>query len=746
MESMRRYQTLLDPASLPALLERCKGQRFVAFDTETTGLNPWEEGFKLVGISVAVSQHEGFYIPVGHENFAGLDYQPPNVDSEVVREFILDLFTETKVVMHNAAYDRMVLNVTMGIDLDLMPYEDTMLALHLYNENHEKSLKEWSKTLLGIDERDFDLTGTLEANIKKALIQEHITSVPTPNKNGKMYNKKVKTYTLRPEWLDNLMAIWRGLHNGAVKFGFIIKMTAKIMAILKKAGIVDFPGTFPTDFRYVPVCYGGEYASDDVMNTYGLWEFVETFLANNPKLKDLYYNIEQPVNAIMTAATVRGLRTDLGHLQATKQVIGDRVKEGFAEALDLATQLIPAEKWQDGSFNADTLLGSSKQLSALLYDILGFPVLELTDKKAPSVAKTALEKLKLAVPAKAPGLTTEARRFVDAKLRLGKLEKLASTYTDSIREKLDKNGRVHPSYNTVGTVSGRMSSNSPNFQNMPRLLPEEVADMPWLQGIDIRGAFRADPGQVFVMADFNAMEMVVCAALSGDDAMKELLNTGRDLHCHTAKYAFKVDQDMDDKTFKKKHKDLRQKAKIVNFALIYAGTEYTLVRNFGFAENEARQLVAGYFEAYPKVGDWIANVNAELTQKGYVEYPDFGFIKHLDLPENYNPKNRDHWRQFHGALRSSQNALIQGYSAYVVKEAIVKMTDRFRSAGLEAQVMIQIHDEVGVSCPVHEAPVVSEIMLECMQRTLNGVLLKAEPELKLTLSKAEEPVAFADLI
>jgi flavin-dependent thymidylate synthase len=152
----------------------------------------------------------------------------------------------------------------------------------------------------------------------------------------------------------------------------------------------------------------------------------------------------------------------------------------------------------------------------------------------------------------------------------------------------------------------------------------------------------------------------------------------------------KLGMDLDDAQFK----DYLQKAKVVNFALIYGDTAYTLVRNFGFSKQEANQLIAGYFEAYPQV-------------------------KHLaHLPERAHPG-----------------------CAFVVKEAIVKMSRRFAEEGLDAQVIFQVHDEVGVLARLDCADRVAQVMLECMERDLNGVRLQSEPEFKLSMSKTETPLA-----
>jgi DNA polymerase I-like protein with 3'-5' exonuclease and polymerase domains len=152
----------------------------------------------------------------------------------------------------------------------------------------------------------------------------------------------------------------------------------------------------------------------------------------------------------------------------------------------------------------------------------------------------------------------------------------------------------------------------------------------------------------------------------------------------------------------------------------------------------------------------MEEVYKELEEKGYVEYPIYGYIKRLDLPEKLKRARKELWphivandrevsRQYHAALRTCQNALIQGLSAFVVKEAIVEIDRRLREEGLDAWVAYQVHDEIGVQANVKHAKRVMQIMLECMVREVNRVELDAEPELKRTMSKAEPPIPEEEL-
>ena len=735
---MRSYN-LVTKHTFPQALERIRQAKRVALDTETTGLHIYLPGFELVGLAVAVSPEEAYYFPYAHRDFAGLRYQPENLSREDLLQ-VLELVFQRPVVYHNAAYDRQVLYRTLGIPFDLSYGDDTMIALHLMDENHSNGLKEWSKTLLGLEE---------SRAVPELPSLTDVELVDAVNKSGRKYKRKV--HRLAPDWLDRLKTAFLSVHNGGVSFAALHKLIAQAFNTLKARGILDYSGSFPADFRYFPVQLAHIYALDDAMNTLALWEHVEIFLQLHPQLEKLYLDIELPVNDIMTRASARGVLVDRSVIERIAADLQAKLEEREEQVLKLLPKLVP--KGREAEFS--NVLNSAQQLSRLLYEVLGYPVLEKTPGGAGSTNSKVLVKL-LELQPRVKAKAEAAREFLKLKLEHSAIKKLQSTYTTSLLELLDDQGRIHTSYKTVGTVSGRMSSSDPNLQNLPRLLPEELEEKPYLKGIDIRSAFRADPGYVFVTADYTSMELVVCAAVSGDDNMRRLLNDGRDLHAHTAKYAFKVGMDLDDKEFKAKHKDLRQKAKIVNFALIYGGTEYTLIRNFGFSEEEARQLINGYFEAYPTVKVWMEEVYRQLEEKGYVVYPDYGYIKRMDLPEVLKKARREVWpiilnndpeakRQYYGALRSCQNALIQGYSAFVVKEAIVRMQRRFEEEGLDAQVIFQVHDEIGVLAHVKDAKRVADIMLETMERDLNGVKLTAEPEFKRSMSKVEAPILLEEL-
>ena len=738
--SRRRYETVRTAEQLSRLADELARSDVVALDTETTGLDVHAPGFQLVGVSISGDGQTGYYVPVAHESFLGLDYQPPNVPIEAVRDALWRIFTSTRTVMHNAAYDRPVLKRTLDLDFDYTRCEDTKLALHLINENGKQSLKDRAREFLGVKEvkkKFSDLRPHHEAEWTEAIIvHEKVDAVSA--KTGRRYKKNV--YRLKDGWVDELTRRWRLANTGAEPLSYVFDYWRGLMAFLRRKGIVDYEGTVPADFRLIPVGIATFYAGDDAINTWQLWQVAERKMREED-VERLYRTVELPVDDVMMRATWKGMRFNAEYFERMRVMLEERLEEATRDALSHAALLVDRHKLLNGTYKLDTLLGSSHQLQQLLFTDVGFTPVEYTDTGAPSVNADVLDALLRQTPKRAE-VTDEAHAFIRAKQRIADIQKILSTYVVGIPQLADQNGLIHPQFNVTGTVSGRMSSNSPNWQNMPRLLEEELEERPWLEGVDIRAGFEAPPGWVFVDMDYSSMEMVVCAALSQDENMIRLLEEGRDMHAYTARHAFNVGWELTDAEFKKVYKVERQAAKVVNFAIIYGGTEYTLMQRFKYTEDQARALIDGYFKAYPGVKRWMEEVYATLEREGQVRYPEYGYVKRMDIVA---PRTWEERRQYRAALRSCQNALIQGYSAFIVKDAIVQVDRELRRRGLRAYVAFQIHDEIGCLAPEEEAAEVFDIMRSVMTRDVNGVTLRADGEVKRSMSKNASPIDLLDL-
>lgn len=751
-----------------------------SLDTETTGLNIFDPEFKLVGVVLGVGPHEAFYLPVEHLNPTrmDLDFSVFNNPREHLRGLLEKLMRKYTPVYHNAAYDRLVLNKTLGLDLDTTYGHDTGLMAHLVNENTPTNLKALAAEYLLLPDEVPELPKAAE--IDEQLLDTVFEARTLYYDEGGNPTVKHGALVLATYWEALLSKLYRRYSNGALPYSFVMELTKRAYTKTFKNGQPLFapspshgavkaldPKVF-NDFRFVSPELAVLYASDDAINTFRLYErFTLVDFDINPTLRDLYENLQLPVDDVMTRATWRGIKVDTEYLQKLHETLSRREQEFKTQALALAEELIPEERKDD--FDLSTLMTSPLQLGTLLYDVLRFPVLERTGKGQPSVSKSALKKLLTASPvrprgmdaAKAIELEEKAKEFIQKKLAFQEVAKLNSTYTLSLIEKADPNGRVHPSYKTNGTVSGRFSSYDPNWQNMPRLSPKEVASKPYLYGVDIRKAFKADEGYVFVSADYKAMEMVVAAAVSQDRNLTRLLKEGRDLHVYTAKTALKILHDetvkargkwnlppiddilaWDDEKFAKELPTWRQDAKILNFSQLYRGTWYTLHKNFGFPKETAKLLERAFKEAYPDLDEMMAKTEKELLDKGYITYPEFGFIKRLKRPPEYlafkDPKAYE--RQLAAALRTCLNALIQGYSAFIAKKAVVDTQKELENLGIDGQVMYQIHDDIGILVKEADALKAQEVLLKNMRRYVEGVYLDAEPEIKRTMSKAEAPL------
>jgi DNA polymerase-1 len=333
-------------------------------------------------------------------------------------------------------------------------------------------------------------------------------------------------------------------------------------------------------------------------------------------------------------------------LAAQSAELGQRMLALEAKAHELA----------GGPFN----LGSPKQLGEILFNKLELPVLKKTPKGAPSTAEEVLAELALDYPL--PAVLMEYRS----------LSKLKSTYTDKLPAMIDpKTGRVHTSYHQAVTATGRLSSSDPNLQNIP-IRTEE--------GRRIRQAFIATPGCKIVAADYSQIELRIMAHLSQDPGLLAAFAEGLDVHSATAAEVFAVD-------IEQVSVDQRRKAKAINFGLIYGMSAFGLAKQLGIGRHEAQQYIDVYFARYPGVADYMERTRALAHENGYVETLKG---RRLYLPE-INARNRQRQQ---AAERTAINAPMQGTAADLIKLAMLAVDEWIESSGVDARLMMQVHDEL----------------------------------------------------
>ena len=399
-------------------------------------------------------------------------------------------------------------------------------------------------------------------------------------------------------------------------------------------------------FNHVAVDTAAGYAAEDADVTLRLHEVLWAALSKEPRLRQLYEEIEQPLVPVLFRMEHRGVLVDADLLRQQSGEIVARLAELEQQAHEAAGQ----------PFNLD----SPKQLQEILFTKLGLPVLRRTPKGQPSTAEDVLEELADSYPL--PRLVLEYRG----------LAKLRSTYTEKLPAQVNpRTGRVHTSYHQAVAVTGRLSSSDPNLQNIPVRTPE---------GRRIRQAFVAPPGHVLLAADYSQIELRIMAHLSGDESLMAAFAEDRDIHQATAAEVLGIEPGQ-------VTAEQRRAAKAINFGLIYGMSAFGLARQLGTDRGTAQEYVDRYFERYPGVKRYMDETRATARGRGYVETV---FGRRLYLPE-IRSRNR---QQQQYAERSAINAPMQGTAADIIKRAMIAVDGWLEGGPRGARLVMQVHDEL----------------------------------------------------
>ncbi|WGW00296.1 DNA polymerase I [Vibrio sp. YMD68] len=400
-------------------------------------------------------------------------------------------------------------------------------------------------------------------------------------------------------------------------------------------------------FNQIELEQAAPYAAEDADVTLRLHNRIMSHLDKDEKLKAIYEEIEMPLVPAISRIERTGVFVDDMMLGAQSQEIAARLDELEQKAYEIAEQ----------EFN----LGSPKQLQAILFEKMGLPVIKKTPSGAPSTNEEVLQELALDYPL--PKILIEYRG----------LAKLKSTYTDKLPKMINaETGRVHTSYHQAVTATGRLSSTDPNLQNIP-IRNEE--------GRRIRQAFVAPHGHKILAVDYSQIELRIMAHLSGDKALLEAFQQGKDIHAATAAEIIGV-------PIEEVSSEQRRQAKAVNFGLIYGMSAFGLAKQLGIARGEAQRYMDTYFERYPGVMQYMEDTRSAASEQGYVETI---FGRRLHLPEI---KSRNGMRR-KAAERAAINAPMQGTAADIIKKAMLLVDEWIESHGEgRVKLLMQVHDEL----------------------------------------------------
>lgn len=410
-----------------------------------------------------------------------------------------------------------------------------------------------------------------------------------------------------------------------------------------------------------------EYAAEDADVTLKLKNILEKEI-EKAGVEHLFYEIEMPLMPVLASMEMNGVCLDTDSLKETSEVLTNRLKDIEEKIYKLAGQ----------EFN----IASPKQVGEILFDKL--KIVEKAKKTKTGQYVTNEEVLQ--------GLKHK-HEIVGNILEHRGLKKLLGTYIDALPSLVNKRtGRIHTSFNQTITSTGRLSSSDPNLQNIP-VRGED--------GKEIRKAFIPEAGCLFFSADYSQIELRVMAHLSDDENMIEAFREGYDIHAATAAKIYK-------ENINEVSRDQRTKAKRANFGIIYGITVFGLAERLDISRDEAKQLIDGYFETFPKVKEYMETAKETARKNGYVET----LFKRRRYLADINSRNAT-VRGF--AERNAINAPIQGTAADIIKVAMINIYNRFNQEGIRSKMILQVHDELNFSVYPEEKEKVEKIVLEEMQ-------------------------------
>jgi DNA polymerase-1 len=420
-------------------------------------------------------------------------------------------------------------------------------------------------------------------------------------------------------------------------------------------------------FSAVEVARATQYAALNADCTLALHQVLHPRIAEDAKLAFVYSRIEMPVLPVLYRMERNGVLLDRAKLEAQSHELGKEILEKEQRAYEAAGQ----------PFN----LGSPKQIQEILFERQKLPVKKKTPSGQPSTDEDSLAELALDHPL--PKLILEHRA----------LSKLKSTYTDKLPRSINgRTGRVHTTYSQTTAVTGRLSSNDPNLQNIPIRTPA---------GRRIRECFIAPPGAKIVSADYSQIELRIMAHLSGDENLRRAFAAGEDIHRATAAEVFGV-------PLPQVEPDQRRIAKVINFGLIYGMSSFGVAQNLGIDRSTAQTYIDRYFARYPGARRYMDETRARARETGYVETV---FGRRLWLPELKSgaPVRRQ------AAERAAINAPMQGTAADLIKLAMVAVQGFLDREKLDTKLIMQVHDELVLEVPENELSAVQGRVQELMQ-------------------------------
>ena len=459
------------------------------------------------------------------------------------------------------------------------------------------------------------------------------------NIEGAMFDTMIAHYLLNPD----------GRHG----MDYLSEMYLNYIPVSIES-IIGKKGKNQGTFRDADLLTQTEYAAEDADVTFQLYELFAPQLKKE-NLEDLFFKVEMPLMEVLAKMELEGVSLDKNWLEK--------------ESIDLENDLRNLEKTIFEISGEEFNMNSPKQLGEILFEKMQ---LDLKAKKTKTgqyaTSEDVLQKL------------SGKHEIIKHILEYRTYQKLKSTYVDALPLQIDKtDNRVHTNFSQTTAATGRLASVNPNLQNIP---------IRTLRGQQIRGAFVANPGNKIISADYSQIELRLIAEISNEENMIKAFQDGEDIHVSTASKLFNIPLEEVTKT-------QRSQAKTVNFGILYGQGAFALGEQTGLSRTEAKEMIASYYETYPKLKKFMADQVTKAQDLGYVE-TILNRKRHLKDINSANFVVKAH------AERNAVNAPIQGSAADVIKLAMIKIDQKLTEQNLKTKMLLQVHDELLFEAPVDE--------------------------------------------
>ncbi len=421
-------------------------------------------------------------------------------------------------------------------------------------------------------------------------------------------------------------------------------------------------------FDFAPLEKASEYAAEDADITLRLYNILKPELLKQ-ELLNIYETIEKPLVKVLFSMENNGVKVDENALISLRGTLIKSMALLESEIKELA--------------GTDFNVNSTAQLGEILFEKMGYTGGSKTKEGRWSTDAEALEKL----------ANEQDSEIASKMLEYRQMAKINSTYTAGLLEQIDKKTlRIHTDYTQTVTNTGRLSSNNPNLQNIP--IRTEL-------GREIRKAFVAKEGYKLVGADYSQVELRLIAHVADVKKLKESFLNNEDIHARTASYVFDVP--LADVT-----KELRYKAKAINFGIIYGISAFGLARQLGISRTEAGDYIKSYLKMYPEIEEYMSITKEYAHSNGYVK----SFMGRRCYMDGINSSNQSVKGY---AERAAINAPMQGGAADIIKMAMIKLDKELKKQNLETKILMQVHDELIMECPDQEVDIAAKILKEVME-------------------------------